>query len=131
MNVQWCIQNKCLEDGHLTEEYCAVKRCFDHYDTLQLQGGLLRKDGEIIAYTMGEKLNSDTYVIHIEKAFSDIRGTYQMINREFAEVVHEKYPEIIYMNREEDVGQEGLRKAKLSYYPDDMEEKYQAKYLNK
>ncbi len=131
MNRVWCIQNKCFEDGRLSEEYCAVKRCFDYYDALGLEGALLRKDGEVIAYTMGEKLNSNTYVIHIEKAFSDIRGSYQMINREFAEVIHEKYPEILYMNREEDVGQEGLRKAKLSYYPDDMEEKYQAKLLVK
>lgn len=131
MNVQWCIQNDCLESGHLIEEYCAVKRCFDHYDALELEGALLRKDDKIIAYTMGEKLNSNTYVIHIEKAFSDVRGSYQMINREFAEIVRNKYPEIVYMNREEDVGQEGLRKAKLSYYPDEMEEKYQAEYLVK
>ena len=78
---------------------------------------------------MGEKLNSNTYVIHIEKAFSKIQGAYQMINREFAAFIQEKYPQLMFVNREEDMGYEGLRKAKLSYYPYRMEEKFMAKYI--
>ncbi len=130
MNVQWCIKNGCDEDNHLSEEYCAVKRSFDNFNALELEGGLIKIDDEIVAYTMGEKLNSDTYVIHIEKAFSDIRGAYQMINREYAERIQKKYPEIIYVNREEDMGYEGLRKAKSSYYPIKMTKKDTAYYTS-
>jgi len=129
MNDQWCKENNCKDDDLLMKERCAVLRCFKNYTELGLEGGLLRVNGEVIAYTIGEKLNSDTYDIHIEKAFNRIRGSYQMINREFAAYIHEKYPEIVYINREEDMGYEGLRKAKLSYKPDKMVEKYRAIYV--
>lgn len=129
MNIKWCKENGCKEDEYLYSEYCAVRRCFDHYSALGLEGGILRLEGEIIAFTMGERLNSDTYVIHIEKAFGEIRGAYQMINREFAAYVQQTYPEMIYVNREEDMGFEGLRKSKLSYHPNKMEEKYAAKLI--
>lgn len=128
MNVQWCKDNDCNEDDLLAKERCAVRRCFDNYAVLGLEGGLIRAGERIVAYTMGERLNSDTYVIHIEKAFSEIQGAYQMINREFAAYIQETHPQLIYVNREEDMGYEGLRKAKLSYHPDRMEEKYLAKY---
>lgn len=129
MNRQWCKENNCKDDVQLASEYCAVNRCFDYFTELGLMGGLIRSDDKVIAYTMGEKLNSDTFVIHIEKAFSEIQGAYQMINREFAALINERYPQIIYVNREEDMGYEGLRKAKLSYHPDKMEEKYTANYF--
>jgi len=129
MNKKWCIDNDCKEDEFLYREYCAVRRCFDNYWALGLGGGLIRKDGKVIAFTIGERLNSDSYVIHIEKAFSEIRGAYQMINREYAEYIKQTYPHLTYVNREEDMGYEGLRKAKLSYYPDKMEEKYSAKHI--
>jgi len=129
MNKEWCIIHGCNEDSELFKEKCAVRRCFENYTVLGLEGGLIRIDGRIIAFTMGEKLNSDTYDTHIEKAFSDIRGGYQMINREFAAYIKENHPEIIYVNREEDMGYEGLRKAKLSYHPTKMDEKYLAKYI--
>jgi hypothetical protein len=110
-------------------EKCAVRRCFDHYQELGLEGGFIRLDGRIIAYTMGEQLNNDTYVIHIEKAFGDIQGSYQLINQQFAALIQEKYPQIVFVNREEDMGLDGLRKAKLSYHPDKMEVKSWAKPL--
>lgn len=126
MNVKWCIDNNCNEDEQLLKEKCAVRRCFDNYTALSLEGGLLRSNGRVIAFTMGERLNSDSYVIHIEKAFSEIQGAYQMINREFAAYIQKNYPQLTYVNREEDMGFEGLRKAKLSYRPARMEEKYAA-----
>ncbi len=129
MNKKWCKDNDCKEDEYLYKEYCAVRRSFDNYWDLGLEGGALRKDGKIIAFTMGERLNSNTYVIHIEKAFSEIRGAYQMINREYADYIQQTYPQMLYVNREEDMGYEGLKKAKLSYYPDKMEEKYSAKHI--
>ncbi|MGI5902055.1 MAG: DUF2156 domain-containing protein [Desulfitobacteriia bacterium] len=126
MNKAWCLEHDCKDDIYLFSEYCAVRRCFDNFFELGLEGGLIRVGGKIVAFTMGEVLNSDTYVIHVEKAFDYVRGAYQMINREFAVYVREKYPHLTYMNREEDMGHEGLRKAKLSYRPDKMEDKYAA-----
>lgn len=128
MNQQWCQINSHNEE-EIARESCAVRRCFNHFTALGIEGGLIRAEGRVIAYTMGEKLNSDTYVVHIEKAFSEIAGAYQMINREFAAYIQKDCPQLIYVNREEDMGLEGLRKAKLSYHPDKMEEKYFATYF--
>lgn len=128
MNEKWCKSNDCADDEKLSEEYCAVRRCFKNYAPLGLEGGLIRVDGRVIAFTMGDVLNSDTYVIHIEKAFAEIQGAYQIINQEFAALIQRRYPSLIYVNREEDAGLEGLRKAKLSYHPDKMEIKFIADY---
>jgi hypothetical protein len=129
MNLEWCKIHGCMYNNELADENCAVLRCFDQFVELGLEGGLLRAEGRVIAYTMGDKLNSDTYDIHIEKAFEEITGAYQMINHEFAALIQRNHPEIIYVNREEDMGHEGLRKSKLSYHPVKMEEKYLGKYL--
>ena len=72
-------------------------------------------DGKVIAFTIGEPLNSDTFIVHIEKAFADIPGAYPMINQQF---VQHAMADFSYVNREDDVGDEGLRKAKLSYFPE-------------
>ncbi|MGI6575884.1 MAG: DUF2156 domain-containing protein [bacterium] len=129
MNQMWYEQRKCKENKQLVNEKCAIRQCFDYFTELDLEGGLLRVDGSVIAYTMGSRLNSDTYDIHIEKAFTEIQGAYQMINREFAALIQKIHPEIIYVNREEDMGDPGLRKAKLSYHPVRMEKKYFGKYI--
>ena len=129
MNVEWCKTHGCEEDVQLINEYCAVRRCFENYTDLGLEGGLLRIEGKVKAFTMGERLNSDTYDIHIEKAIDSFHGAYQMINREFAALVQKNHPELIYVNREEDMGFEGLRKAKLFYYPVRLEEKYQGIFV--
>ncbi|HHZ02109.1 MAG TPA: DUF2156 domain-containing protein [Tissierellia bacterium] len=126
MNKKWCIETGCKDDIELNNENCATKMFLLHFSELDLDGGLIRVDGEVVAYTLGEVLNSDTYVIHIEKAFRDIQGAYPMINREFAEWIQKTYPHIVYINREEDMGMDGLRKAKQSYYPIKMIEKYRA-----
>ncbi|MGN0242914.1 MAG: DUF2156 domain-containing protein [Lachnospiraceae bacterium] len=83
-------------------------------DYLGLRGGLLRVNGEVVAFTLGEPVNSDTFCVHIEKAFTDCQGAYPMINQQF--LLHEAM-DYRYVNREDDTGSEGLRKAKLSYYP--------------
>ena len=76
--------------------------------------------------TMGSRLSADTYDIHFEKAREDADGAYPAINCEFARYLRLKYPDVKFLNREDDMGLEGLRKAKLSYYPDHMVEKYKA-----
>ncbi|MGE5380744.1 MAG: DUF2156 domain-containing protein [Methylocystaceae bacterium] len=128
MNKEWCRVHRCKDDEQLANENCAVNRCFDNYYALGLEGGLLRSAGRVIAFTMGDRLNSDTFDTHVEKAYADIRGAYQMINQQFAAMIQQNHPEIVYVNREEDMGYEGLRKAKLSYHPDKMEVKYWAEF---
>jgi hypothetical protein len=129
MNVRWCQEHGCGKDPDLEDEACAVKKCFDFFGPLGLEGGLIRVDGRVIAYTLGERLNSDTYDVHVEKAFPEFQGAYQMINREFAAYLQQTYPDLVYVNREEDMGMEGLRKAKLSYQPVRLEEKYLAQWI--
>lgn len=129
MNKQWSVNNGIDEDPGLAEEACAVQRLLKNFFDLGLEGGLIRVDDKVVAYTIGEVLNSDTYVIHVEKAFADIQGAYPIINREFIKHISEKYPHLIYVNREEDIGNKGLRRAKKSYYPEKMEEKYTGKYV--
>ena len=84
------------------------------FEELEMRGGALRVDGKIVAFTIGEPVGKDTLVVHIEKAFADVQGAYTMINQQFAEHEGEGFA---YLNREEDMGEEGLRKAKLSYKP--------------
>lgn len=114
MNDEWCKINGCGTDLSLGSEHCAVVEAFKHYFELGLSGGLIRLGGKIVAFTMGQKLCGDTFIVHIEKAFSDVEGAYAMINREFA--AHHA-GNFAYINREDDAGVEGLRKAKLSYRP--------------
>jgi hypothetical protein len=124
MNEEWCRRYACPANSSLRAETYAVKRALSHFSEEALVGGLLRVKGNVIAYTVGEQINSDTFIVHIEKAFGDrYSGAYQLINREFAErhAAHLKY-----INREDDAGDEGLRQAKLSYRPALMIEKYSA-----
>ena len=132
--------NECYEmsklwlEGALEEykeelegELKIIKRVFDNYDKLDFVGGLIRVDGKVVAYTMGEGASNDVFCVHIEKAFADIRGAYPMINQQFVKNELSGYK---YINREDDTGAENLRKAKLSYYPVILAEKYEAKLKN-
>lgn len=114
-----------LEIGNITvlKEKTVVNYALEHMAELDLKGGVLYRGEEVIAFTIGEALNKDTFHVHIEKAYSDIRGAYPMINQQF--VLHEMQG-YTFINREEDEGILGLRKAKKSYYPVDMVEKYKA-----
>lgn len=121
MNKEWgALYDRDDEEG-VKKEAIAVKSAFHHFFEFGLSGGLLRLDGKVIAFTIGEPLTEDTFVVHIEKAFPDIQGAYPMINQQFVMHTLSGYT---YVNREEDMGEEGLRKAKLSYYPDILLEKY-------
>jgi len=100
----------------------ATQRVLKKYDELGCSGGVVKLDGSIKAFTLGEMLNEDTAVTHIEKADKQIKGLYTFINQQFN--THGLPSEAIYINREEDMGLEGLRKAKQSYHPLRMEEKY-------
>lgn len=92
----------------------------EHREELGLNGALIRINDKVIAFTLGEPLTEDTYVVHFEKAYADIQGAYPMINREFVRRDLRKYK---YINREEDMGIPGLRHAKTSYQPIRLVEK--------
>ncbi len=120
MAQEWRIENGCDEDPEKKAEICVTLQYLNHFETLKLQGGLLRVDGKVIAFTIGEAVTDDTFVVHIEKAYADIQGAYPMINQQFVQHCGKDY---LYINREEDTGSEGLRKAKLSYRPEFLLEK--------
>lgn len=108
--VEWCnLDNQFL--GELGAASTALK----NYKALGIVGGILRIDGKIAAVTLGSKSFDDTMIVHIEKADHNINGAYQMINQQF--VIH-SCKDVKYVDREEDMGIEGLRKAKESYYPE-------------
>ncbi len=121
MNEEWCRRNDCINNLDKAEEICAVKEGLENFFALGYIGGVLRVNGTVQAFTFGEKASDDTFVVHVEKAFTDFQGTYPMINRQF---LLNSVKGFRYINREEDMGEEGLRKAKQSYYPAFMEEKF-------
>lgn len=121
MAMRWRNENECEEDDEKNQEMCVTMNSLRLLKELHLIGGVLKIDGEIVAFTIGEAVNDDTFVVHIEKAFAEVDGAYTMINQQFVE--HELLGKYQYVNREDDVGMEGLRKAKMSYHPVFMIEK--------
>ncbi len=114
LEEKWCEQHGCDEEQSLINERKALNSALRHFEELELTGGALWVDDEIVGFTYGAPVNKDTFAVHIEKADSRIDGAYNILNQEFALHIPEKY---IYLNREEDLGLVGLRKAKLSYRP--------------
>ncbi len=112
------------ENFFLNGEKQAIRLALNNFNKLNLQGGLLRLEGQIIAFSIGSQSTEDMFIILIEKADSNIIGAYQMINQQFARA---KCQNIKWINREEDLGITGLRKAKLSYHPSFIAMKYKAK----
>lgn len=120
MAKDWCRANCIRENDEKEEEFHLVIHALRNVQRLQMKGGLLRTGGKVVAFTLGSPITADTFDVSFEKAYSDIQGAYPMINQQF--VLHE-LADYTYINREEDVGVEGLRKAKLSYYPETLLEK--------
>lgn len=123
MTYRWMRMRTEKWSEEMETEVMVLHDAFDHFEELGLVGGVLRKAGEMVAFTMGEALNSETFVVHFEKAYPDMQGAYPMINQQFVLHACQNYN---YVNREEDTGDMGLRKAKLSYYPEILLEKYTA-----
>jgi hypothetical protein len=119
-----------LSDG-IADEHDAIVRGFDAFEELELLGGVLRIDGRIVGFTVGDIINSDTCDVHFEKAYTEINGAYPMVTREFARMMQREHPEIVYLNREDDMGQESMRRAKESFQPEYLLKKYTARYLCK
>jgi hypothetical protein len=117
----WCQERDCEKYYGLHRERCAILEMLRNFEALNLKGGIIRVENKIAALTLGEKLLPDTMVIHIEKAHADMPGIYQAINQEF--LIHEAY-DCRYVNREQDLGIEGLRHSKTSYNPVAFVKKY-------
>lgn len=114
-----------IDDSFVAEQF-ALNTYFSYFGELGLQGGILRCDGQIIAVTIGEPVSSDTYCVHIEKADTSFNGVYAGINNCFARHCMSNYR---FVNREEDLGLDGLRKAKSSYHPAFLLDKYIVTFL--
>lgn len=114
LEEEWCKVNDCHEFQGTGNERRALTYALNNFHEIGLYGGLLRVDGKIVAFTFGMPINADTFGTHVEKADTTIEGAYTMINQEFAKHIPEQYT---YINREEDLGIPGLRKAKMSYNP--------------
>jgi len=117
----WCEWRRCEEDMNLLDEWEAVRQALANLDALKLRGGVIIMEGKVEAYAVGELLNDQTALVHIEKANPEIRELYAMINQQFCEKAWQDVP---YLNREQDLSEPGLRKAKESYYPHHLEEKF-------
>ncbi|MGA1821493.1 MAG: DUF2156 domain-containing protein [Thermoplasmatota archaeon] len=118
---RWCEQRGCEEEPLLQSENIAMKKAIDLFFDLDLKGIVLRIGGEIEAVSIYEEMDRNTAVIHYEKANQDVRGLYQAINKEAARILAKKYR---FINRESDMGLEGLRLAKEKYRPHHMTEVY-------
>lgn len=122
MQADWCNWRDCESSDVLAAENRSVLKVLTYWDKLVgLTGGALVVEDIIVAYTIGEKITDDTVVIHYEKGCPDYKGVYQAINQMF---LANSARDFKYVNREQDLGEEGLRKAKLSYNPVDFLKKY-------
>jgi uncharacterized protein len=117
----WCQLRQCPASPGLLNEEEAIIEALTHFEVLDFKGGVIRVAGKIQAFTFGEALNPETVVIHVEKANPEFPGLYPLIQQQFLEGEWKEFP---YVNREQDLGLEGLRKAKLSYHPEFMIDKY-------
>ena len=117
----WCKARRCSEDLDLTDEAIAVKSILENSEALKVKGGLILIEGKVEAFALGEMLSHETAVVHIEKANPEIPQLFVVINQQFVE--HE-WQNVKFVNREQDLGDEGLRQAKLSYHPERMVEKF-------
>ncbi len=118
---RWYQRRDPEEDAGM--EHVALKRALAGWKELGMEGLVLYAGSQVVAMTMGSFLDDETVDVHFEKADTDYPGAYAVINRAFARYIRDKFPAVKYLNREEDMGLEGLRKAKLSYHPHHLVEK--------
>lgn len=125
LNERWS-EKKDDNEGFMSDDFEAMERALRYAKELELKGGVVYIAGKLEAFTLGEQITKDMALIHIEKANHEIQGLYPFINQHFVE---QCWSELKYINREEDMGVENIRRAKESYYPDRMIEKYSAKII--
>jgi len=127
MQEDWCTWRDCESSDVLTAENNAISRVLNSWEKLDgLIGGAIIVNEAMAAYTIAERLSADMLLIHFEKGNTEFKGIYQAINQIFLENSGKDYKIV---NREQDLGDEGLRKAKLSYHPAGFLKKYRVKLL--
>ncbi len=117
----WCEQRLCDEDLSLQHELSGIEDLLNNFERLELDGGAILIRGKVQAFALGELLNEETAVVHIEKANPEFKGIYPTMTKLYAQ---RWQGEAAYINLEQDLGDPGLRRAKESYYPDHMAEKH-------
>lgn len=130
MLIEWNEENSLRLEKSVQDEYTAIKRCFDAYEALEPDGGVLIADGKIMGFSVGEMTCADTFVVHFEKALAESEGAYAMVCREMTRMAMRKYPALKYINREEDMNIESIRYSKMSYKPEYLLTKYDARWKN-
>ncbi len=126
MQEAWCVWRDCESVEILAAENRVISRVLENWDRFEnLSGGAIYCEGKMAAFTVGEELNPETLLIHFEKALPDYKGIYQAINRMFLQA-HDRF---LFVNREPDMGEPGLRKAKQSYNPVGFVRKYRVNFL--
>lgn len=113
-----------IGNSSLDEEKKALFTVLPLLEYFQAEGLLLKVDNQIVAFSIGQRISEEVYDVVFEKGSEEIRGSYNMINREFVRFVSRKYSDVKYINRENDLNLPGLRKAKLSYMPAFLLEKF-------
>ncbi len=117
---RWYKENSERYDKYMQCEHEGIKAILQNRTALNVKGGAIYVDGKVVAFTLGSPINDQVFDVHIEKALPEFATAYTVINNEFAKTLGEYK----YINREDDMGLEGLRKAKLSYKPEILLKKY-------
>lgn len=118
MAEDWFLNRQCqVPESNFTLERAALDKLFAAFSKLSAVGLVLKNGEDILAFTVGSRFYDDTFDIHFEKARWDADGAYTVINNEFAKHIRAEYPAVCYLDREEDMGLDGLRQAKRSYHP--------------
>ena len=125
----WSEENAGRLFRSIVYEHAAIVRAFAAFEKLGLEGGVLYANGKIVGFTLGEFASEDTFDVHFEKAEVDLNGAYPMTCRELTRMLLAKYPSLRYMNREDDMGIEALRRSKESYKPAFLLRKYTARWV--
>lgn len=130
LDERWYAQNLARPnspgEASLNRERHALDLALTEFDRIGLSGGLIRAGGRVVAFALGSRLTSQIYNIHFERADATLQGAYPAIARETARWVRSTQPEVSFLDREDDMGLPGLRKAKLSFFPHHMGENYSA-----
>ncbi|MBR1457587.1 MAG: DUF2156 domain-containing protein [Oscillospiraceae bacterium] len=123
----WTEENSERLDKSVSFEHDAIIRAFAAFEPLGLEGGVLYANGKVVGFSLGEMCSSDCFDVHFEKAQIDLNGAYPMVCRELTRMLLQRHPQLQFINREDDMGFESLRRSKLSYKPEYLLEKYVAR----
>ena len=127
----WTRENEERLDKSIVYEHDAIERAFTHYEALGLEGGVLFAGEELMGFSFGEMASLDCFDVHVEKADISVNGAYPMVCREMVRMAMRLHPGLRYINREDDMGLEALRKSKESYKPAFLLKKYAAQWVGK